>query len=828
MERGKRDEELRKSIQVVILACYTLYSIGLAIGAIYKGWEMGVVPILLIGVGVSWSVYINQKFDNKFSVYFYAGFITLTNFYYGVHVEAFYSVSLVIVLALLLFCLTEEKEVLRIIVLTFFLLIIYHISMIAFGHESAEDFSVALSALHIMVVLVAYKVAEYVCELLSAGRKTAEDLEHSLQVMREKSEDFMANVSHELRTPINVVTGLSSLLLKDEKSDQKRADLSAIQGAGRRLFGRIEDILDYTEVDTDSLILSEDDYRISSIINDIVTEYRLDMRPNEAEFVVDMDVNLPARMIGDAARIKRVIRHLVINARKFTGPNGCIYLSVFARRKEYGTNLCIEVTDTGIGMSTDELDKVIKGIYQSDSGRSRKADGIGLGLYVVFGFVRKMGGFVHIESEKNKGTKVCVSIPQKVIDEKPSVVLESPEKLEIVCYLRPDKYKSPAVREYYNKMIIELLKGLNIPIHKVTDFEELRSLCQGTQITHVLIAEEEYRADANYFESLKNDISVVVAVSPGFRMPKNSKATFVRKPVFSHSLVNAVNRKMSVWEFDPETSGKKLAFNGVKALVVDDEEMNLIVAKGVLAGYGMDVSVVLSGMEAVKMCERQRFDVIFMDHMMPEMDGVEAMKMIRKNNGNDDHTAIIAFTANAVSGVREMFISEGFDEFISKPIEVSELERILKKLLPSTMWQYVEVEEKEEENYEMSDDYDDDDFAARFELLNAREGRRLCRGSAALYEEMLTEFVRVSDEIMKELQTYYENKDWNNYRIKINGLKYSAKIIGADELSKEAQEIERAAIGSWEAYIVANHGDLYRKIDDIKEEVERVLGGNAS
>ena len=97
-----------------------------------------------------------------------------------------------------------------------------------------------------------------------------------------------------------------------------------------------------------------------------------------------------------------------------------------------------------------------------------------------------------------------------------------------------------------------------------------------------------------------------------------------------------------------------------------------------------------------------------------------------------------------------------------------------------------------------------------------------------MYEEMLMEFVRASDDIMDELQEYYENKDWKNYRIKINGLKCSAKIIGADELSKEAQEIERAAVGSWEAYIVANHGDLYRKVDDIKYEIERVLGGNAS
>ncbi|WP_035768826.1 hybrid sensor histidine kinase/response regulator [Butyrivibrio sp. NC2002] len=824
MDRSRKDEELSRSIQVVILVCYSLYVAGLVVGSIIKGWELWSIPIWIIGIVVCWSIYIRQKLDEEFTIFFYAGFISLSNFYYGTHVEAFYNSTLIIVLALLLFSLTKSKDVLRIIAVSYLMILVYHAIMLALHREDIHSFSLSVTFMHILIVIVAHNVAGYLCEMLMASKRNTEELERSLELSKEKSEDFMANVSHELRTPINVVTGLSSVLLKDEKNDKKRADMSAIQSAGRRLFSRIEDILDYTEVDTGSLRISVDEYRISSVVNDIVTDYRVNMKPNLPELIVDMDVNIPARIMGDASKVKRIIRHLIDNAGKFTDENGCVYLKIFTRKKDYGVNLCIEITDTGIGMTPEELEKVVNGIFQSDSGRSRRADGIGLGLYIVYGFVTAMGGFVHIESEKKKGTKVIVSIPQKVIDEKPSVTLESPEKMEIVCYLNDNKYSSPAIREYYNVMIMNCIKGLGLPLHKVTDFDELKKLCEDSQITHMFISQDEFLEERDFYESVKSDISVIVAVNNNYRIPKNSKITFVKKPVFSHSLVNAVNRQMSVWEFDPETSGKKLSFKGVKTLVVDDEEMNLIVANGLLSGYGMDVTVVHSGMEAIHICEKQRFDVIFMDHMMPGLDGVETMQIIRKNAGSEDKTAILAFTANAVSGVREMFIQEGFDEFLSKPIETSELERVLKKLLPSTMWEYVD---NTDENDEQMQNFEDED-EYRFSLLNAKEGQRICRGSKAFYEEMLMEFANNSQEIVDELQKLYEDKNWKDYRIKLNGLKLSARIIGADDLSREAREIERAAESSWEAYIVANHDVLIRRIGAIKSEIVSVCGGEAS
>jgi signal transduction histidine kinase/CheY-like chemotaxis protein/HPt (histidine-containing phosphotransfer) domain-containing protein len=826
MNRSQKDEENQRSVQLVLLLCYMLYTIGLAIASITRGWEIWTIPVMFLGVAISWSLYTTGHFEFKFRIYIYAGFISLATFFYGTHSDALYHSALIIVLSMLLFALTEEKPALRILFMTYIMLMAYHILLIILKKEDNDNFFSSITLLNLLAVVVANRVAGYVCEMLSMSRGVSDDLERQLGEMKQKSEDFMANVSHELRTPINVVIGLSSILIKDEKVDRKRADLNAIQNAGRRLFGRIEDILDYTEIDTDSITISNDEYHISSIINDVVTEYRETLGQTAPELVVDMYATIPARMMGDALRIKRIIRHVVTNAAKFTDENGCVFLRVFARKKNYGVNLCIEVSDTGIGMSEEELRRVTTAAYQADSGRSRRVEGIGLGLSIVYGFVKEMGGFVHIQSEKKKGTKVSISIPQKVIDDKPSVVVDRSAKISAACYLKTSKYKSPAVREYYIAMLRSTFNELAMPFDFVTELDALKSLVDTGNITHICTAEEEYTEQKKYLEFIGRDIDIVVSVSPGFRIPRDSNATFVRKPVFSHSLVSAINRKLALWEFDPEISGKRLSFEDVKVLVVDDEEMNLIVAKGILDGYGMDVTLVRGGMEALHECEKTRFDVIFMDHMMPDVDGVEAMKLIRKHYGTDDHTVIIAFTANAVSGVREMFMKEGFDEFIAKPIESSELERVLKKVLPSTMWQYKAIEQ--EESYEYSYSNEGTGIAERFVVLDAAEGIRLCRGNEGFFGEVLEEFMRDSEDVMAELQACYERKDWANYRVILNGLKLSARIIGAEELSREAQEIERAAAEKWEAYIIANHESIERRIEEVNADISRVYGGDAS
>ena len=155
--------------------------------------------------------------------------------------------------------------------------------------------------------------------------------------------------------------------------------------------------------------------------------------------------------------------------------------------KEYGINLCISVSDTGVGIDEEELDKIRERFYQSNGGRNRRTGGLGLGLPIVYGMVSAMEGFIQIKSTVGEGTTVSVSIPQKVSNEAPGMVVENREELCLACYLRAEKYEVPKVRDFYNEMISHMVQGLDIPLHRISNIDELEKLTSIYQLTHLFI-----------------------------------------------------------------------------------------------------------------------------------------------------------------------------------------------------------------------------------------------------------------------------------------------------------------------------------------------------
>lgn len=238
-----------------------------------------------------------------------------------------------------------------------------------------------------------------------------------LEETNRRVEDFLANVSHELRTPINAVTGISTVMLQKEEEQEKREQLSSVQMAGKRLFGQIEDILDYTEIDTNKIRLSEENYTPSLVVSDLVSEY-WEKEEKQPELLFDYDTKIPPVLLGDERKIRKILKHLVDNADEIYARGRCLCQKFFLK-KSYGINLCIEVSDTGVGIAKDELERITERFYQTSTGRNRKVGGLGLGLSIVYGMVRVMNGFMRIESEEGRGTTVTVSIPQQVAEENP-------------------------------------------------------------------------------------------------------------------------------------------------------------------------------------------------------------------------------------------------------------------------------------------------------------------------------------------------------------------------------------------------------------------------
>ena len=491
-------------------------------------------------------------------------------------------------------------------------------------------------------------------------------------------EDFLSNISHELRTPVNVVNGMSDLLIRRGAGEE--AD--AIKNAGIRLAYQIEDIQDFTECKRNKVFLEEDNYMSISLINDVVTSFRFYDNPRDLEMVVDLNPDVPTMMRGDIKKLHKIFRHLLDNAVKFTRHGG-IHVRMYSEETEYGVNLTIEMTDTGIGMNRNAIRSVTEGLYQENKKRDRSSGGIGLGLFIVYGFAHRMGGFVKIESERGNGSTVRVTVPQKVVDAKPCLALRDSFEGAVLFHVRQDKYKVAKLRDFYRSMASNLAMGVHVPLYPAETVYEVERLKEKYDVSTVFMGQDEYEENRGYFEELaKEDIVVAVSAGPDLKLPEGSRVILMPKPLYAYPIMKILNDGRSARDLDGNEYAEKPVFRDVRALIVDDEPMNLVVASSIFREYQMIIDTADSGREAIRKFRDNDYDVVFMDHMMPEMDGVEAMKQIKAaatEMGRD--IIVIALTANAVSGAREMFMKEGFDGFIAKPINTADFERVLQREL---------------------------------------------------------------------------------------------------------------------------------------------------
>ena len=811
--------ERRRAVHLMILMCYTIMTLVLTVESFLLGWDKSAVMMLLLGTVLCWIIHITRKIPSEQRLWLYVILSMLAFFFYGVHETSLYDLAPVMIMAIIMFSATEKYSIIRVCICVYYLTMCYTLTVVIGSSMEYTPLVVTRLMLHFLLIAVAAYLAKINMQRRADERREMECRVQSLEETNRRTENFLTNVSHELRTPINAVTGITTVMLKNEDSAEKKKDILAVQQAGQRLFGQIEDILDYTEIDTGRICVVEDNYMISSIVNDLVMGEQRDKKEHSPELILDVDAKLPAVLQGDGRKIKKILKHLIGNALKFTKTGG-VYVHIYGLKKEYGINLFIRVSDTGEGISEENMSRIMERFYQSSEGNNRKAGGLGLGLSIVQGMVTAMEGFMQIHSEVGKGTTVEVSIPQKIVDETPGMVVENKENVCMACYLRPEKYKVAEVRNYYSEAIGHLAVGLELTMHRVFHLEELKKLTSIYQLTHLLIGKEEYREDPNFFEKLAARTQVIVVAESSFAPAEGSRILFMKKPFYGLPIVNILNagsnEQPQMWE------NMRMICPGVRVLVVDDEPMNLMVAQGILSDYRMEVETAESGSEAIEICEKEDFDLLFLDHMMPKMDGVETLHRIRKlmEETKRDITAI-AFTANAVSGAREMFYREGFDEFISKPIETLELERVLRNVLPRTKLAYVSALKLKQPagialrkpkavlpEIKTADAPSDWLERLRQSGINTAAGLQYSREDAAFYRQVVEKFMGDYEKNCRKLSEFYREKDMENYRISVHALKSTSKMIGADVFSGKAKAAEDAAKNLDTAYLDTHHGAL--------------------
>ena len=523
-----------------------------------------------------------------------------------------------------------------------------------------------------------------------------EELEISLKKTQEANDaksKFIANVSHEIRTPLNAVIGLSALSLDTaEPNSAAAATLEKIYDSGMTILTIVNDILDISKIESEKFQIIAGEYEILSLINDAITQNLLYRGEKPVDFSFNCDEDVPARLYGDEVRVKQIISNLLSNAFKYTR-EGTVKLSI----KCYGESdfiwLIIQVSDTGIGIHEDDLEKIMTEFGQADMDANRKIEGIGLGLPITKMLAELMDGGLSIKSEYGKGSIFTAKIKQ-----------------------------IPATEATVDQAALQNIKNYNYLIGKRK-------------------------------ESLNQ---------PRVQLPD------------------------------------------AKVLIVDDVATNMDVLRGLLKPYKMQTTCVTNARDAIDIMktEENRYNAIFMDHMMPDIDGIEATKLIRQiGTEYARNIPIIAFTANAIVGNELMFKDAGFQDFLSKPIDIKWLDMIINRWI------------KDKSTVAAPPWIDGIDMQKSLEHFE---------GDMEFLLDILHSFV-VNTPALMEKAVSQKNDDPSGYIIAIHGIKGSLRTIAAGAFADRAEALEKAAkAGDFE--YVSDHNDAF--LNDIKgfiSDVEKYL-----
>lgn len=619
-----------------------------------------------------------------------------------------------------------------------------------------------------------YTIAEILSEITYSRYLVFRAKEEVEKAANMKS-DFLANMSHEIRTPMNAVIGMAEMALRENLPQNAREYIGEIKSSGKSLLTIINDILDFSKIESGKMNIVQVEYEPMSIVNDVTNIIMTRLEDKDVEFILDVDPDIPHKLYGDNERIKQIILNLTNNAVKFTRRGQVILHMGFERSEAENILLKVEVEDTGIGIKKEDMEKLFQSFQQLDSKRNRNIEGTGLGLAISKQLLSLMNGDIHVESEYEKGSVFSFELPQKVLDDTPSISVKAKKDIVVAGMIE---------NEFVKKQLRASALRLGVQYKDIGNEDDIAGLYD-KGVSHFFVESSLFSERVRCFMETNPQITAVLITNPGesvSHVMKNIRV--VKKPVYTLNLAMIFNNE----NLHYDSRGQDVEFDFVapeaNVLIVDDNAINLTVAEGLLEPLKMKVDTATSGKEAIEKISGQRYDMIFMDHMMPDMDGVETTHIIRQFHKEYDNVPIIALTANAVDGTMEMFLKEGMNDFVAKPIELKLLISRVKRWLPTEKIQKVNAQEQSiprEKTHELPE-IGNLDVESAYQLL----------GSEKLFWSVLKDYYRVIEQKASLIKGMEESENWPAYTIEVHALKSASRQIGAKELAEKAAALEKA------------------------------------